>query len=185
MSAATAAITTAGRQRACRQWSYAHVLPYFRRQESWEGGASTYRGGDGPIATQLRAIEDPLVEAYRRRRRARRPSRAPRTTTARSRKASAALQMTIRKGRRCSAATAYLRPALARENLDGRDRRAGLANPSRRRPRRRRRISRRKASPDRARRARGDPRRRRHQFAAASDAVGHRRSRRARRTASR
>src|SRR5687767_14094674 len=29
-------------------WSYEDVLPYFRRQESWEGGASEYRGGDGP-----------------------------------------------------------------------------------------------------------------------------------------
>jgi 4-pyridoxate dehydrogenase len=28
-------------------WSYSDVLPYFRRQESWEGGASFYRGGDG------------------------------------------------------------------------------------------------------------------------------------------
>jgi choline dehydrogenase-like flavoprotein len=26
-----------------KSWSYAHVLPYFRRQESWEGGASVYR----------------------------------------------------------------------------------------------------------------------------------------------
>ena len=35
------------------QWSYAHVLPYFRRQESWKGGASFYRGGDGPLTTQM------------------------------------------------------------------------------------------------------------------------------------
>ena len=27
-------------------WSYADVLPYFRRQESWEGGANAYRGGE-------------------------------------------------------------------------------------------------------------------------------------------
>ncbi|MEE8563671.1 MAG: GMC family oxidoreductase N-terminal domain-containing protein, partial [Alphaproteobacteria bacterium] len=26
-------------------WSYAEVLPYFRRAETWEEGASTYRGG--------------------------------------------------------------------------------------------------------------------------------------------
>jgi choline dehydrogenase-like flavoprotein len=35
-----------------RGWSYDDVLPYFRRQESWEGGASHYRGGDGPMATR-------------------------------------------------------------------------------------------------------------------------------------
>ena len=46
-------------------WSYAHVLPYFRRQECWEGGASTYRGGDGPLTTRAARYEDPLVEAYR------------------------------------------------------------------------------------------------------------------------
>ena len=46
------------------QWSYAHVLPYFRRQESWEGGANQYRGGDGPLTTQLTRFADPLVEAY-------------------------------------------------------------------------------------------------------------------------
>src|ERR1700732_1330237 len=33
-------------------WSYAQVLPYFHRQESWEGGASAYRGGDGPLTTR-------------------------------------------------------------------------------------------------------------------------------------
>src|SRR5438105_7967023 len=32
-------------------WSYAHVLPYFRRQESWEDGSGAYRGGDGPLTT--------------------------------------------------------------------------------------------------------------------------------------
>ena len=37
------------------QWSYAHVLPYFRRQESWEGGADTYRGGDGRSPRNIRA----------------------------------------------------------------------------------------------------------------------------------
>jgi 4-pyridoxate dehydrogenase len=45
-------------------WSYAHVLPYFRRQESWEGGAGAYRGGAGPIATRRSRLADPMVEAY-------------------------------------------------------------------------------------------------------------------------
>ncbi len=30
-------------------WSYADVLPYYRRFESWEDGANDFRGGDGPI----------------------------------------------------------------------------------------------------------------------------------------
>ena len=45
-------------------WSYAHVLPYFRRQESWQRGPSFYRGGDGPLATQTAAFDDPLVDAF-------------------------------------------------------------------------------------------------------------------------
>ena len=57
------------------RWSYAHVLPYFRRQETWEGGASEYRGGDGPLTTQRTRFADPLVEAYRGGRRGGRPSR--------------------------------------------------------------------------------------------------------------
>ena len=38
------------------EWSYAHVLPYFRRQESWEGGASFFRGGTGPLSTQIHPL---------------------------------------------------------------------------------------------------------------------------------
>src|SRR5438445_3278756 len=45
-------------------WSYAHVLPYFRRQESWEEGAGAYRGGDGPLTTVWSRFRDPLLEAY-------------------------------------------------------------------------------------------------------------------------
>jgi choline dehydrogenase-like flavoprotein len=102
--------------RGLSQWSYGDVLPYFRRQESWEGGASAYRGGDGPLATRKSRYQDPLVDAY----------------LAAAQEAGYALnddyngerqdgfsrmQMTIRNGRRESAATAYLRPALARGNL--------------------------------------------------------------------
>ena len=45
-------------------WSFAEVLPYFRRQESWQGGASFYRGGNGPLTTQMCSFSDPLVEAF-------------------------------------------------------------------------------------------------------------------------
>ena len=30
-------------------WSYTEVLPYFKKMESWQNGADTYRGGDGPL----------------------------------------------------------------------------------------------------------------------------------------
>ena len=45
-------------------WSYAHVLPYFRRQEAWEGGAGPYRGADGPLTTRWSRYPDPVSEAF-------------------------------------------------------------------------------------------------------------------------
>ena len=36
-------------------WSYAHVLPYFRRAETRETGADAYRGGDGPLPLNVSA----------------------------------------------------------------------------------------------------------------------------------
>ncbi len=97
-------------------WSYAHVLPYFRRQESWKGGASFYRGGDGPLSTQMTQYNDPLVEAYAA---AGREAGYPTTPdyNGAQQEGFGIWQMTVRDGRRCSAAVAYLRPALARPNL--------------------------------------------------------------------
>jgi choline dehydrogenase/4-pyridoxate dehydrogenase len=97
-------------------WSYEAVLPYFRKQECWEGGASGYRGGIGPLAVKTCGYQDPLLDAY---------AEAGRTAghtwtddyNAEVQHGFSRLQMTIGKGRRCSAATAYLRPALGRQNL--------------------------------------------------------------------
>jgi 4-pyridoxate dehydrogenase len=97
-------------------WSYAHVLPYFRRQESWEGGASAYRGGNGPLTTRRTRYEDPLVDAYLA---AAKQAGHPTTEdyNGAQQEGFGRSQQTIRNGRRCSAAGAYLRPALARPNL--------------------------------------------------------------------
>jgi len=97
-------------------WSYAHVLPYFRRQESWKRGPSYYRGGDGPLATRFTEFSDPLVDAFMA---AGREAGYPRTPdyNGAQQEGFGAWQFTIRNGRRCSAATAYLRPALRRRNL--------------------------------------------------------------------
>ena len=97
-------------------WSYNEVLPYFRRQENWEGGASTYRGADGPLSVQRCGYQDPLLEAF-----AAAGSSAGHGWTddynGDNQLGFSRLQMTIGKGRRCSTATAYLRPALRRHNL--------------------------------------------------------------------
>ena len=97
-------------------WDYAHVLPYFRRAESWEGGADTYRGGDGPLTTRHTTFKDPICEAFIA---AGLAAGHPFTEDYNGAKQEgfASIQMTLRNGRRCSSATAYLRPALQRDNL--------------------------------------------------------------------
>ncbi len=99
------------------EWSYSKVLPYFRRQESWECGANAYRGGDGPLSTRFARYRDPLVEAYTEA-----GVEAGHPTTddynGLQQEGFSRLQYTIRNGRRCSSAVAYLRPALARGQVN-------------------------------------------------------------------
>lgn len=97
-------------------WSFEKVLPYFMRQESWEGGGDDIRGGDGPVRSQFCRYRDPLVDAFRA---ASREAGYPQTADYNGavQEGFGRLQMSIRDGRRCSAATAYLRPALKRPNL--------------------------------------------------------------------
>jgi len=45
-------------------WSYADVLPYFRRLESYAQGANRYRGGEGPVYVQRSQVSNPLHEAF-------------------------------------------------------------------------------------------------------------------------
>jgi 4-pyridoxate dehydrogenase len=98
------------------EWSYPHVLPYFRRQESWEGGTSYFRGGDGPLTVRTTRFADPLVDAF-----AAAGTSAGHPATAdyngARQEGFGRWQMTVRNGRRCSAAVGYLRPALKRRNL--------------------------------------------------------------------
>jgi choline dehydrogenase/4-pyridoxate dehydrogenase len=99
------------------EWSYERVLQYFRRQETWEGGANNYRGGGGPLATRRCRYADPLIPAWIE---AGRALGYPVTEdyNAGNQDGFGLMQSTIRNGRRCSAATAYLYPALGRGNLE-------------------------------------------------------------------
>ena len=98
------------------QWSYAHVLPYFRRQESWEGGASQFRGGDGPVGTVTTRFPDPVVKAFIA---AGQDAGHPYVAdfNGPQQHGFSPGQATIRNGRRSSTANAYLRPAMKRPNL--------------------------------------------------------------------
>lgn len=103
-------------ERGLDAWSFEKCLPYFKKQENWEGGASELRGGGGPLNTQFCKYEDPLLDAY-----AEAAGQAGHAWTddynAEQQEGFGRLQMTIREGRRCSSANAYLRPALKRGGL--------------------------------------------------------------------
>src|SRR5690606_2733174 len=98
------------------EWSYDHVLPYFKKQESWRESNASDRGNDGPIAVQRCTYEDPLIPAFAD---AARDAGHGWTDDYNSGKQEgfSRLQMSIKNGRRCSAAIAYLHPALKRPNL--------------------------------------------------------------------
>jgi 4-pyridoxate dehydrogenase len=97
-------------------WGYSDNLPFFRRQEDWQGRADAYRGTGGPLTTQYCRYSDPLVGAFMN---AVQEAGFPYTSdyNGEHQEGVGPWQMTIRKGRRCSAAGAFLRPALRRPNL--------------------------------------------------------------------
>ena len=51
-------------QSGCRGWTYADVLPYFRRAERHELGGDDYHGGEGPLAVAMSKMTNPLCKAF-------------------------------------------------------------------------------------------------------------------------
>jgi 4-pyridoxate dehydrogenase len=92
-------------------WSYAHALPYFRRQEAWQGPPSEYRGTDGPLVTQFGGFLDPLNDAIMQAG-AEAGHRLTHDYNGADQEGFSHWQFTIRDGRRWSGADGYLRPAL-------------------------------------------------------------------------
>ncbi len=103
-------------EHGCTGWGYEDLMPYFRRAEDNSRGASPYHGTGGPLAVSDVRYKSPACEAF--------------IAAAREQGATANedfngprqdgvgwYQVTQRKGRRCSAAAAYLHPAMSRPNL--------------------------------------------------------------------
>ncbi|MDP6344309.1 MAG: choline dehydrogenase [Alphaproteobacteria bacterium] len=103
-------------QRGLPQWSYAHVLPYFKRAETRAGGADRYRGGDGPLHVATGGEGNPLFDAFIQ---AGQQAGYPYTEDMNGfqQEGFGRMDMTIHRGRRWSAATAYLSPIMDRPNL--------------------------------------------------------------------
>ncbi|WP_375265276.1 choline dehydrogenase [Planktotalea sp.] len=95
-------------------WSYADVLPYYKRLESWSsaghGGDPEWRGKDGPLHVTRGPRKNPLFKAFVNAGR-----QAGYETTddynGEKQEGFGPMEQTVRNGRRWSAANAYLRPA--------------------------------------------------------------------------
>ncbi|HXL49669.1 MAG TPA: GMC family oxidoreductase N-terminal domain-containing protein [Xanthobacteraceae bacterium] len=104
-------------QKGARGWSYADVLPYFKRCERWEASEDRWRGGAGPVGTEFARTADPLYDAWIQ---AALAAGFPVTDdyNGKQQEGFGRGQYTIRDGYRSSAASAYLRPARKRPNLE-------------------------------------------------------------------
>lgn len=97
-------------------WDYAHCLPYFRKAQCHELGASRYRGDQGPLHVSRGKTNHPLHRAFLE---AAQQAGYPFTEDMNGfqQEGFGWMDMTIHKGQRWSAACAYLHPALSRPNL--------------------------------------------------------------------
>jgi len=97
-------------------WAYRDVLPYFRRAEKRQEGGDEYRGDSGKLATRYGSLSNPLHAAWLA---AAAEAGYPRTADVNGaqQEGFGRMDMTVEEGRRCSAANAYLRPAMNRPNL--------------------------------------------------------------------
>jgi choline dehydrogenase len=98
-------------------WSYGDVLPYFKRAETRAEGGNTYRGDSGPLHTSYGRIDNPLYRAFVE---AGKQAGYPQTEDINGyqQEGFGRFDMTVYRGRRWSAADAYLRPATRRPNVD-------------------------------------------------------------------
>jgi choline dehydrogenase len=103
-------------EEGAKGWGYRNVLPYFRRAESFAGGADAWRGGGGPLATAHGRKSNPLYDAFIEA--GREAGYAVSSDLNGERQEGfGALDMTVREGVRASTANAYLRPSMKRPNL--------------------------------------------------------------------
>ncbi len=105
------------REPGLEAWSYAHCLPYFKRMETCGAGADAYRGGDGPLVLERGPATGPLFEAFFEA-----VQQAGHTLTddvnGYRQEGFAPFDRNVHRGRRLSAARAYLHPVKGRPNLE-------------------------------------------------------------------
>lgn len=104
------------RQLGNQGWGWDDVLPLFKRAENWEGLGNEDRGIGGPLNVSESRVAREIVDAW--------VDAAERSGYQRNddynsgnQEGVGHFQMTMRNGRRCSSATAYLKPIRNRKNL--------------------------------------------------------------------
>jgi choline dehydrogenase len=103
--------------KGCEAWDYAHCLPYFKRMETCLAGADEWRGGSGPLILERGPATNPLFGAFFE---AAQQAGYPRTDDVNGyrQEGFAPFDRNVHRGRRLSAARAYLHPVMKRPNLD-------------------------------------------------------------------
>ena len=97
-------------------WDFAHCLPYFKRMESCLAGADAWRGGSGPLVLERGPATSPLFGAFLE---AVQQAGFPLTDDVNGyrQEGFAPFDRNVHRGRRLSAARAYLHPVRNRKNL--------------------------------------------------------------------
>jgi choline dehydrogenase len=97
-------------------WDYAHCLPYFKRLETCLAGADEWRGGSGPLVMERGPATSPLFGAFFE---AAQQAGHPLTNDVNGyrQEGFAPFDRNVYRGRRLSAARAYLHPVMTRPNL--------------------------------------------------------------------
>jgi len=97
-------------------WDYAHCMPYFKRMENRLVGGDQWRGSDGPLQMETGPATNPLFQAWL--------DAGPQAGFKRTddvngyrQEGFAAFDKNMVRGRRLSAARAYLHPVMKRPNL--------------------------------------------------------------------
>ncbi|AZZ90301.1 choline dehydrogenase [Hahella sp. KA22] len=103
-------------EEGAKGWAYKDILPYFRKAETRERGGDAYRGNAGPLNVHTGDEKNPLFDAFIK---AGMEAGYPYTEDMNGyqQEGVGVMDMTIKHGKRWSAAQAYLRPALSRPNL--------------------------------------------------------------------
>ena len=105
-------------QLGCTGWSWDDVLPCFKRSETWNGPDDTgLRGTDGPLSVQNSRLSRDIVDLWVDAAEAAGYKRNPDYNGA-DQEGVGHFQLTMKGGRRCSSAVAYLKPARGRQNLE-------------------------------------------------------------------